>query len=248
MAFVSRIGNMLKQASSKNVNIESSLSNLSLCQAVRCMSSKLFVGGLPYSIDDGSLREAFAQHGDVTEARVIIDHSTGRSRGFGFVSYTSSEDATSAKNAMDGQDLQGRTVKVDFATERPRGGYGGGYGGGSNYGGGYGNSGGYGGGNSGGYGGGYGGGNSGGYGGGNSGGYGGGNSGGYGGGNSGGYGGGNGGGNSGGYGGGNNGGYAVAGSGDGFSAAGGSSSEFGDTGFSGTEYGGEPSAVENTRS
>ncbi|KAL8117213.1 uncharacterized protein LOC141700507 [Apium graveolens] len=278
MALVSRIGNMLKQASSKNVNIESSLSNLSLYQAVRSMSSKLFVGGLPYSIDDGSLREAFAQHGDVTEARVIIDHSTGRSRGFGFVTYTSSEDAAIAKNAMDGQDLQGRFVKVDFATERaPRqggygggnryggggnnygggygnnGGGGGGYGGGSNYGGGYGNSGGYGGGNSGGYGG-----NSGGYGG-NSGGYGGGNSGGYGGGNSGGYDG----GNSGGYDGGNSGGYGVAGNGDGSSAAGGSSGEFGDTGFSGTEYGGttgnenfsldgddggQPSAVENTRS
>lgn len=100
MALVSRIGNMLKQASSRNVSVESSLSNLSLCQAVRSMSSKLFVGGLPYSIDDVSLREAFAQHGEVTEARVIIDHSTGRSRGFGFVSYTSSEDATSAKNAM----------------------------------------------------------------------------------------------------------------------------------------------------
>ncbi|WOH09777.1 hypothetical protein DCAR_0729236 [Daucus carota subsp. sativus] len=255
MALASRLGNMLKQASSKHVSIESSLSNLSLCQAVRFMSSsKLFVGGLPWSIDDGSLREEFAQHGEVTEARVIIDQMTGRSRGFGFVTYTSSEEASSAKQAMDGQELQGRRVKVDFATDRPRqGGFGGGsygggnrYGGGNNYGGGGNN-----------YGGGYGNYGGGGRGGGNN--YGGG----YGsyadgGGNVGSYGG----GNSGGYGGGNSGGYDVAGSGDGFSAAGGSSGEFSDTGFSGTGSGGttgndglsldgadggEPEAIENTR-
>ncbi|KAM7506839.1 hypothetical protein LguiA_017292 [Lonicera macranthoides] len=137
MAFVNRIGSILKQAGSKHVNAGLAASNSSVYQAIRCMSSsKLFVGGLSYGTDEISLREAFGQYGQVVEARVIMDRDTGRSRGFGFVSYTSSEEASSAAQAMDGQDLQGRRVRVSFATEKPRvGGFGGGYGGGG-YGGG----------------------------------------------------------------------------------------------------------------
>ncbi|XP_042496535.1 glycine-rich RNA-binding protein 2, mitochondrial-like [Macadamia integrifolia] len=159
MAFISKVGNLLKQTLSGRVNSELSASNPSIFQGIRCMSSsKLFVGGLSYNTDDQSLREAFTAYGEVIEARVIMDRETGRSRGFGFVSYTSEQEASGAIQALDGQDLHGRRVRVNYATDRAggfrSGGYGGGggsYGGGGGYGGG-----GYGGG-SGGYGGGYGG-------------------------------------------------------------------------------------------
>lgn len=98
-------------------------------------SSKLFVGGLSWGVDDHSLREAFTDFGEVIEARVILDRDSGRSRGFGFVSFTNSEEATSALSAMDGKEIQGRSVRVNYATERTGGFGGGGYGGGG-YGGG----------------------------------------------------------------------------------------------------------------
>jgi heterogeneous nuclear ribonucleoprotein A1/A3 len=139
MAFLNRVGNFLKQTVSKHAS-EFSASNASLFQAIRSMSSssKLFVGGLSYGTDEMSLREAFSQYGEVVEARVILDRETGRSRGFGFVTYTSTEAASSAIQAFDGQDLHGRRIRVNYATERPRGGgFGGGFGAGSgfNYGG-----------------------------------------------------------------------------------------------------------------
>ncbi|KAL8471728.1 hypothetical protein ACS0TY_028466 [Phlomoides rotata] len=152
MAFLNRVGNVLKQTVSKHAALQFPASNASPFQAIRSMStaSKLFVGGLSYNTDEMSLREAFAQYGEVVEARVITDRETGRSRGFGFVTFTSSESASSAMQAFDGQDLHGRRVRVNFATEKPRaggfggGGFGGGYGGGQggNYGGGYGGQGG----------------------------------------------------------------------------------------------------------
>ncbi|MGV7428855.1 RNA recognition motif domain-containing protein, partial [Mycobacterium kansasii] len=71
-------------------------------------TSKVFIGGLSYDTDDNSLREAFNKYGEVTDARVIVDRETGRSRGFGFVTYTSPEEASSAIQALDGQDLHGR--------------------------------------------------------------------------------------------------------------------------------------------
>ncbi|KAK6129163.1 hypothetical protein DH2020_037095 [Rehmannia glutinosa] len=148
MAFLNRVGNLLKHSVSKNVTSGFSASNASLLQAVRSMStsSKLFVGGLSYSTDEMSLREAFSQYGEVVEARVILDRETGRSRGFGFVTFTSTEAASSAIQAFDGQDLHGRRVRVNYATEKPRGGgFGGGYGGGGGFGGGYGGGDGYGG-------------------------------------------------------------------------------------------------------
>ncbi|KAK4347811.1 hypothetical protein RND71_034150 [Anisodus tanguticus] len=141
MALFNRIGNMLKQSVSRHTNLELCASRTSLYQAIRSMSSsKLFVGGLSYGTDETSLREAFSQHGEVIEARVILDRDTGRSRGFGFVSYTSAEEASSALSALDGQDLHGRQIRVNYATEKRQGGFGGGYGsgGGFNYGGGVG--------------------------------------------------------------------------------------------------------------
>jgi cold-inducible RNA-binding protein len=96
------------------------------------MSKKLFVGGLSWGTTDDTLRAEFEKHGEVTEAKVVTDRETGRSRGFGFVSYNDEQDAESALNALNGSMFEGRTIKVDFAEERgPRGGGGGGgYGGG----------------------------------------------------------------------------------------------------------------------
>ena len=112
------------------------------------MSKKLFVGGLSWGSDDESLRQAFEKFGHVSEAKVITDRETGRSRGFGFVTFDSDSDATAALSEMDGKELDGRAIKVNEAQERPaRGGGGGGgrsSGGGGSYGGGYGGGGSYG--------------------------------------------------------------------------------------------------------
>ncbi|KAE8124456.1 hypothetical protein FH972_019340 [Carpinus fangiana] len=155
MAFFSKVGNILRQTASKQISSEFGPSKLSVFQAIRCMSSgqspKVFVGGLSYNTDEQGLRDAFSKYGDVMEARVITDRDTGRSRGFGFVTYTSTEEASSAIQALDGQDLHGRVVRVNYATERARPSYGGGGYGGYGGGGGYGNNA-YGGGGGGGYG------------------------------------------------------------------------------------------------
>ncbi|XP_058184852.1 glycine-rich RNA-binding protein 3, mitochondrial-like [Rhododendron vialii] len=137
MAFVSKVGYMLKQTISNHVKLELAASKPSIYQAIRCMSSsKLFVGGIPYSTDEMSLRETFAQYGEVVEARIVTDRETGRSRGFAFVSYTSSDEASGAIQALDGKDFQGRMVRVNYAVEKSRtGGFGsGGSYSGSNYG------------------------------------------------------------------------------------------------------------------
>ncbi len=101
------------------------------------MGKKLFVGGLSWDTTDEGLRAAFATFGEVTEAKVITDRETGRSRGFGFVTFADQESATTAKGEMDGTSLDGRNIKVDEAHERGRGGggRGGGYGGGGGRGG-----------------------------------------------------------------------------------------------------------------
>ncbi len=88
------------------------------------MGNKLFVGGLPWSTDSEALREAFEAHGEVVEAKVITDRDTGRSRGFGFVTFANDDDAEKARS-MDGSDLGGRTIRVDFANEGGGGGGGG---------------------------------------------------------------------------------------------------------------------------
>lgn len=86
------------------------------------MSNKIFVGGLSWGTDDDGLREAFSAFGDVTDAVVIKDRDTGRSRGFGFVTFSSNEEASSARDAMNGAELDGRTLNVDLARERSGGG------------------------------------------------------------------------------------------------------------------------------
>lgn len=104
MAFLGKVGNILRQSASKQVNTEFSATKSFIYQTIRCMSSsKIFVGGLSYGTDQQGLTEAFAKYGEVIEARVIMDRETGRSRGFGFITFTSSEEASSAIQALDGQ-------------------------------------------------------------------------------------------------------------------------------------------------
>lgn len=91
------------------------------------MSKKLFVGGLAWATDDQGLREAFEAFGEVLDAKVITDRETGRSRGFGFVTFSDAGDANSAIEQMDGAQLDGRRVNVSEARERRGGGGGGGY-------------------------------------------------------------------------------------------------------------------------
>jgi RNA recognition motif-containing protein len=105
------------------------------------MSSKLYVGNLSYTTTETAIKELFGQYGEVVSVNLITDRDTGRPKGFGFVEMSSPEEAEAARTAVDGTQLDGRTLKVDIAKEpaprAPRsGGYGGGgYGGG---GGGYG--------------------------------------------------------------------------------------------------------------
>lgn len=96
------------------------------------MSNKIYVGGLPYATTEGQLQEIFSAHGAVESARVITDKFTGRSRGFGFVEMSSDEEAQKAIEALNGTELDGRTLTVNEARpqERRPGGGGGGGGGG----------------------------------------------------------------------------------------------------------------------
>jgi len=82
------------------------------------MSKKLFIGGLSWGTVDASLREAFEVFGEVSEARVVTDRETGRSRGFGFVTMVEDEDGDKAIAALDGKPLDGRAVKVSEALDR----------------------------------------------------------------------------------------------------------------------------------
>ena len=94
------------------------------------MNNRVFVGNLSFQTTEDSLRDAFAQFGDVIETKVVMDRDTGRSRGFAFVEMASNDAATKAIQAMDGQELDGRAVRVNLAEPRRTGGGGGGGGGG----------------------------------------------------------------------------------------------------------------------
>jgi RNA recognition motif-containing protein len=95
------------------------------------MGNRLFVGSLSWNTDDQALREAFEKFGAIEDVKVITDRDTGRSRGFGFVSFVDNESAQRAIEEMNGAELDGRTLAVNEAQERaPRtGGFGGGGGG-----------------------------------------------------------------------------------------------------------------------
>src|SRR6516225_7128397 len=82
------------------------------------MSAKLFVGNLSFNITENDLQDAFAAHGTVTEANLMMDRATGRPRGFGFVTMGSPEEAQKAIDALNGATLDGRNLTVNEA--RPR--------------------------------------------------------------------------------------------------------------------------------
>ena len=110
---------------------------------------ELYVGNLPWSVDDGKLSQMFAAHGNVQRAKVVTDRDTGRSRGFGFVTMGSPAEGQAAIQALNGSSVEGRALTVRAAEERkpggPRqggGGFGGGGGGGGGGRGGYGGGGG----------------------------------------------------------------------------------------------------------
>ncbi|CVK95601.1 glycine-rich RNA-binding protein [Fusarium sp. NRRL 25303] len=98
--------------------------------------SKLFVGGLAWATTSDSLRAKFSEFGEVTDAIVMTDRETGRSRGFGFVTFSAQEEASAAINAMNEQEFEGRQIRVSEANQGGggRGGGRGGYGGGGGYG------------------------------------------------------------------------------------------------------------------
>jgi RNA recognition motif-containing protein len=95
------------------------------------MSNKIYVGNLPYSIDDHALRHNFSEFGSVSSAKVMMDRDTGRSKGFGFVEMGSPQAAQAAIRGLHGKTIDGRALVVNEARpreERP-GGFGGGGGG-----------------------------------------------------------------------------------------------------------------------
>ena len=84
------------------------------------MGKKLYVGNLSYDVDSSALQAMFTPHGTVESAEVIADRDTGRSKGFGFVEMGSDDEARAAISALNGQDLDGRALKVNEAMDKPR--------------------------------------------------------------------------------------------------------------------------------
>jgi RNA recognition motif-containing protein len=95
------------------------------------MNNKLYAGNLSFNVTESDLQKAFAAHGTVLEANLVMDRATGRSRGFGFVTMSTTEEAQKAVEAMNGHSIDGRALTVNLAKpreERPGGGGGGGRG------------------------------------------------------------------------------------------------------------------------
>jgi RNA recognition motif-containing protein len=86
------------------------------------MGKKLYVGNLTYGVTDSDLEQLFAAHGTVQSAQVIMDRDTGRSKGFGFVEMGSDQEAQAAIAALNGKEVDGRTLTVNEARPKPEGG------------------------------------------------------------------------------------------------------------------------------
>jgi RNA recognition motif-containing protein len=82
------------------------------------VSTKLFVGSLPWSVNDEKLKQTFEKHGSVVSAKVILDRGTSRSKGFGFVEMENSEDASKAMRALNNSEIDGRNIVVNEAKAR----------------------------------------------------------------------------------------------------------------------------------
>lgn len=100
------------------------------------MQNKLFVGNLSFDVLENDLHDLFSQQGSVTEVNLMMDRSTGRSRGFAFVTMATDEAAQAAISALHGKDFKGRALTVNVARPREEGGGGGGFRGGRGGGGG----------------------------------------------------------------------------------------------------------------
>ena len=100
----------------------------------------IFVGSLPYSLEEADLKELFEAYGEVTSVKIIMDRESGRSKGFGFVEMSDDESAQKAISGLNGSEVSGRSIAVSQAEDKKpgdrRGGGGGGYGGGNRGGGG----------------------------------------------------------------------------------------------------------------
>ncbi|PON64359.1 Splicing factor-like protein [Parasponia andersonii] len=83
-------------------------------------SFRIYVGNLPWQVDDARLEQVFSEHGKVVNARVVYDRESGRSRGFGFVTMSTETELNDAIAALDGQNLDGRAIRVNVAEQRPR--------------------------------------------------------------------------------------------------------------------------------
>lgn len=84
--------------------------------------NKIFVGNLAWTVNEADLSEAFNPYGDIVDCTVVMDRHTGRSRGFGFVTFGDKSQAESAIEAMNGKELGGRTLNINLAREREKGG------------------------------------------------------------------------------------------------------------------------------
>ena len=87
------------------------------------MSAKVVVNNLSWNTTDETLRQAFSEFGQVLDSIVMRDRDTGRSRGFGFVTFSNANEAESAISGLNEQELDGRRIKVNLANARPSGGY-----------------------------------------------------------------------------------------------------------------------------
>ncbi|TFG82524.1 MAG: RNA-binding protein [Spirochaetales bacterium] len=83
------------------------------------MAKKLYVGNLSYGTTEDGLRAAFGQYGDVASVNIVIDRDSGRSKGFGFVEMSADDAAMAAISGLNGRELDGRSLRVNEANERP---------------------------------------------------------------------------------------------------------------------------------
>ncbi len=84
------------------------------------MENKIFVGGLPWSVDSEKLREIFTPYGEIKDSHVATDKFTGKSRGFGFVEFNTDEEAAAAIDALNETELEGRSITVNVARPKER--------------------------------------------------------------------------------------------------------------------------------
>lgn len=84
-------------------------------------NKKLFIGGLSWGLEWQDVKDVFKEYGEVVFVKIIKDRETGKSKGFGFVEFENVENAKAAKEALDGAEIEGRTIKVDYAVEKQEG-------------------------------------------------------------------------------------------------------------------------------